>query len=115
MFYHKFKHNPSFCCSCNATERFEISISSTEKKYVDVPESVYRRSHPVPDLVTDLPSLQAAGINPQLVNVSRLLDPVSPSSMEAIANKVFIDVASHLPASVPPPSESSSALESQTN
>lgn len=97
MFYHKFKHKPSFATSADVLERFEVAISPTEKKIVDVSDPVYRRSHPVPNLVTDLPSLQAAGINPQLVNVSRLLDPVSPSSMEAIANRVFVDAANHLP------------------
>ena len=97
MFYHKFKHTPSFATSADVLERYEVAISPTEKKIVDVSESVYRRSNPVPNLVTDLPSLQAAGINPQLVNVSRLLDPVSPSSMEAIANKVLVDAANHMP------------------
>lgn len=97
MFYHKFKHKPSFATSADVIERFEVAISPTEKKIVDVSESVYRRSHPVPILVTDLPSLQAAGINPQLVNVSRLLDPVSPSSMEAIATSVLVKAANHLP------------------
>ena len=97
MFYHKFKHKPSFATSADALERHEVAIPPTEHKIIDVSESVYRRSNPVPNLVTDLPSLQAAGINPQLVNVSRLLDPVSPSSMEAIANKVLVDVANHMP------------------
>ena len=97
MFYHKFKLNPSFATSADVTERFEVAISPTEKKIVDVSDPVYRRSYPVPHLVTDLPSLQAAGINPQLVNVSRLLDPVSPSSMEAIANRVLVDAANHMP------------------
>lgn len=107
MFYHKFKHKPSFATSADVIERFEVAISPTEKKIVDVSESVYRRSHPVPNLVTDLPSLQAAGINPQLVNVSRLLDPVSPSSMEAIANRVLVDAANHLPLPVSDPSQPS--------
>ena len=97
MFYHKFKHKPFFATSADVLERYEFAISPTEKKIVDVSEPVYRRSHPVPDLVTDLPSLQAAGINPQLVNVSRLLDPVSRSSMEAIANRVFVEAANHMP------------------
>lgn len=97
MFYHKFEHKPSFATSADVIERFEVAISPTEKKIVDVSETVYRRSHPVPNLVTDLPSLQAAGINPQLVNVSRLLDPVSPSSMESIANRVLVDAANHMP------------------
>lgn len=97
MFYHKFEHKPTFATSADVIERFEVAISPTEKKIVDVSETVYRRSHPVPNLVTDLPSLQAAGINPQLVNVSRLLDPVSPSAMESIANRVLVDVANHMP------------------
>lgn len=112
MFYHKFKHKPSFATSADVIERFEVAISPTEKKIVDISETLYRRSHPVPDLVTDLPSLQAAGINPQLVNVSRLLDPVSPSSMEAIANRVLIDAANNMPSPATEPSESTA---SQTN
>ena len=105
MFYHKFKHKPSFATSADVLERFEVAISPTEKKIVDVSEMVYRRSHPVPNLVTDLPSLQAAGINPQLVNVSRLLDPVSPSSMEAIATNVFVKAANSMPVLDSEPSE----------
>ena len=66
---------------------------------------VYRRCHPVPNLVADLPSLQAAGINPQLVNVSRLLDPVSPSSMEGIATTVFVKAANSMPVCDSEPSE----------
>ena len=93
MFYHKFKFHPSFCGVNTSTERYPISQGDGKVVFKDLYESDYRTLHPVPFVTTSLPALQAAGINPQEINVSGLLDPTNVGTMQHISERVLNDFA----------------------
>ena len=61
--------------------------------FQDLYESDYRNLHPVPFVATSLPALQAAGINPQEINVTGLLDPTNVGTMQHISERVLNDFA----------------------
>lgn len=93
MFYHKFKIHPSFCGFNTSTERYPISKGDGNVSFQDMYESDYRTLHPVPFVATSIPALQAAGINPQEINVSGLLDPTNVGTLQRTAERVLNDFA----------------------
>lgn len=93
MFYHKFNLHPSFCGVNTSIERYPISKGDGNVTFEDLYESDYRNLHPVPFVATSLPALQAAGINPQEINVSCLLDPTNVGTMQHISERVLNDFA----------------------
>lgn len=93
MFYHKFKLHLSLNGVSNSKERYPISLGDGKVSFRDLTESEYRTLNPVPFVETSIPALQAAGINPQEINVSALLDPTNIGTMERISERVLSDFA----------------------
>lgn len=93
MFYHKFNHSIKLSSSCSATERYELDMGNGRKVYKDLSFTEFRNVHPVPVVETSLSALQAAGINPALVNVNGLLDPTNIGTLQCISEKVLSDFA----------------------
>ena len=93
MFYHKFQFSPTLSGANTSKERFPISKGDGNVSFEDLYESEYRNLHPVPFVATSIPALQAAGINPQEINVSGLLDPTNVGTMQHISERVLNDFA----------------------
>lgn len=93
MFYHKFQLHPILSVVNTSKERYPITLGDGQVSYQDLYESDYRNLHPVPFVATSLPALQAAGINPQQVNVEGLLDPTNVGTMQHISERVLNDFA----------------------
>lgn len=93
MFYHKFKLHLSLNGVSNSKERYPISLGDGKVSFKDLTDSEYRILHPVPFVETSIPALQAAGINPQEINVSGLLDPTNVGTMERISERVLSEFA----------------------
>lgn len=107
MFYHKFKLHPSLNGVSNSKERYPISLGDGKVSFKDLTDSEYRTLHPVPFVETSIPALQAAGINPQEINVSGLLDPTNVGTMERISERVLSEFA----LDYNPPSEQENPLD----
>lgn len=93
MFYHKFNLSPTLSGVNTSKERYPISQGDGKVFFQDLYESDYRKLHPVPFVATSLPALQAAGINPQEINVAGLLDPTNVGTLQHISERVLNDFA----------------------
>ena len=93
MFYHKFQFSPTLSGANTSKERVPLAKGDGNVSFEDLYESEYRNLHPVPFIATSIPALQAAGINPQEINVSGLLDPTNVGTMQHISERVLNDFA----------------------